>query len=862
MHGFPRNAFARWPGPGAQVEFGAGQGQGGPATNRPEAHAASQDGFDAPARKILFAVLALLIASLTCSCAPTQAVRRPEARPAVAAEPLAVLIAGLEADDPVVQADAARLLGELRSREAVGPLMNYVRTDPHYSKTAGLEALARIGDPGACPCIRQLISDPHVPNDAPWYGRQSVRVAAALALLSLGDETGASFLQEIIAANAKDRSPEDAAKWALYTWFAPAVLELPDGLESARKLKAEMTFERLFPADKKDPGQIVVIARSLGMLKTGQSLGKLVELLKFHSRYVRASAAVSLLKASPTPEHMAAVAELAEKDPTEFVRVKASLALALAGDDKHLATIVKAAESAEDSLDRAAGVEALGLLHRRAYVALLMRQLRQADPFVRLSAIEALDRLGCGETVALAVAGCRQDENPRVRLYAAKYFAARSGAVQPAVQEDQALRVGVAGCDIAPPEPALLTPTGIGHIQPTRGLLDDMSARAIAFQAGGKVAFVVVGDQLFTNRDVQAAVSEAVAKQIGCDPLSVLIASTHNHSASPTAADNSGEAGKKALAEARKKVTDGYTGACLAAYKNLRPAEMAAATTWLKETVGVNRRMLVANGEVMSAWGGGTVAVPGEHFYGTGPDNKRIDILSIREPGRKEPFAILTSYASHIHLIGMPYFGSEFAGRARLEIESRVPGATVVYANSTAGNLTLRSPLPDPLKEADSEEALQWYKDTMTLLSKRFADAVVSAIPTDGYRRPEAFGHDADVVAAGERRIPSVNALTFDNIALVVIPGEMFNTFGEMMHAQSPLEHLLLVGYGAGGFGYIPPVVGYEQGGYETHGTIAQGTRGLDITRKVTEILDRLVTLADQRDVTKESGAGQAAVAK
>ena len=464
-----------------------------------EARGASQGGFDAPAGKVLFAALALLIASLTCSCARTQAVRQPETRPAPAAEPLAVLIAGLEADDPVVQADAARLLGELRSREAVGPLMNYVCTDRHYAKTAGLEALARIGDPGVCPRIRQLINDPHVPNDTPWYGYQSVREAAALTLLSLGDESGASSLQEIIAAKAKDRSPEDAAQWALYTWFAPAVLELPDSLESARKLKQEMTFERLFPAEKKDPGQIVVIARSLGMLKTEQSLGKLVELLKFHSRYVRASAAVNLLKASPTPENMAAVAELAEKDPTEFVRVKASLALALAGDDKRLATIVKAAESAEDSLDRAAGVEALGLLHQRAYVALLMRQLRQADPFVRLSAIEALDRLGGGETVAAAVAGCRQDENPRVRLYAAKYFAARQGAAQRAVQEDQALKVGVAGCDIAPPEPALLTPVGMGHIQPTRGVLDDLSARAIAFQAGGKVAFVVIGDQLFTG---------------------------------------------------------------------------------------------------------------------------------------------------------------------------------------------------------------------------------------------------------------------------------------------------------------------------------------------------------------------------
>jgi HEAT repeat protein len=78
-----------------------------------------------------------------------------------------------------------------------------------------------------------------------------------------------------------------------------------------------------------------------------------------------AGSALSLLEASPTPEHRAAVTELAEKDPTEFVRVKASLALALAGDDKRLPTIARAADSAEQGLVRAAAIEALGLLQQR-----------------------------------------------------------------------------------------------------------------------------------------------------------------------------------------------------------------------------------------------------------------------------------------------------------------------------------------------------------------------------------------------------------------------------------------------------------------------------------------------------------------
>lgn len=54
----------------------------------------------------------------------------------------------------------------------------------------------------------------------------------------------------------------------------------------------------------------------------------------------------------------------------------------------------------------------------------------------------------------------------------------------------------------------------------------------------------------------------------------------------------------------RKKVTDGYVQACVSAYKDLRPAEIAAATVWLKEPIGVNRRMTVANGGVMTNWSG------------------------------------------------------------------------------------------------------------------------------------------------------------------------------------------------------------------------------------------------------------------
>jgi HEAT repeat protein len=795
-------------------------------------------------RKKAFRAASLLIlplaCSFLCSCAP-QGSAEGGAGPSVEAEPLAMLIGALQDKDPVVRADAARLLGDLRAREAIDPLVKYVSTDRRYNKTAGLDALARIGDPAVCPRIRPLVDEPLVPDDGAWYGRGAVRVAAAIALLSLGDESGAPFLKHLVADSNEGDRAWDSSLWALYTWFAPTVLALPDTLPTARVLKQGITFERVFPKDKKDPGQIVVICRTLGMMGTEQSLGKLVELLGFHSRYVRASAAGNLLKASPTREHIDAVTKLAEADPTEFVRIKAALALALAGEDKYVPNLVKAARSAADDLDRAAAVESLGLLGRRENAPLLLGLLRSADPFLRLSAVEALDRLGGGRVVALEVATCLRDENVRVRLCAAKFMAARKAEEKIALPAAGALKVGVASCDISPPEPTLLTPTGMGHSQPTRGLLDPLCVRALAIQAGGETAFVVIGDQLFSNRDTEVAVGQAVAKELGCNPMNVLITATHNHSSGLGLGANSGDAGKKAQADGRRKVTDGYIQACLTACKNLRPAEIAASTVWLKEPIGINRRMTIASGAVMTNWGG-TVAVPGDKFYGRNPDSTRIDVLSIREPGKTAPFAILTSYASHIHLTGIPYYGSEFAGAARQAIESRVPGAMVVYANSTAGDISIASPLATPLVDGNSEEMLRFHKDTLAIMGKRFADAVVPSIPSGGYLRPVALRHGADTYPYGGGQLSKLNVLVLDNIALAAIPGEMFSQFGDLMHERSPLGNLLLLGYGGGTAGYVPPVVGYEQGGYEMRGAIAQGTRGLDIVSKLTEILEQLVS--------------------
>jgi HEAT repeat protein len=336
--------------------------------------------------------------------------------------PFDTLLKALDAENRFVQAEAARLLGELRRPEAVEALVGYVTRFGRHTKLVGLHALAQIGERRVCPAIRPLVSKPNCYDDWYWYGAKSVRAATCVALLTLGDESGAAYLRELA----------DADEDVFFAWFAPAILRLPDQLPVVADLKSRITVDNIFrPGTRKvratEPGVITMIAEVLGILKGEAACRKLLELMRFRSRYVRGQAALSLLEASPTAEHVAAVEDLAANDPTDFARLKAHVALARLGQPGSAPRLAEWALSAADPFDRASAVEALGLLGLREGVPLLRLRLADSDAYVRRCAIEALERLDA-PAARDAVAKRLTDPDPLVCLQAAKFMAAVEGA--------------------------------------------------------------------------------------------------------------------------------------------------------------------------------------------------------------------------------------------------------------------------------------------------------------------------------------------------------------------------------------------------------------------------------------------------
>jgi HEAT repeat protein len=168
-------------------------------------------------------------------------------------------------------------------------------------------------------------------------------------------------------------------------------------------------------------------AEVLGIFKGEAACRKLLELMRFRSRYVRGRAAMSLLEADPTPAHVAAVTELADNDPTDFVRIKAHQALAKTGRADSPARLAQWARSAADAFDRATAVEAIGELGMKDQLPLLRLQLAHSDAYVRRCAIEAMERLDAAATRD-SVAKCLTDPDPLARLQACKFMVVAEGA--------------------------------------------------------------------------------------------------------------------------------------------------------------------------------------------------------------------------------------------------------------------------------------------------------------------------------------------------------------------------------------------------------------------------------------------------
>ena len=407
------------------------------------------------------------------------------------------------------------------------------------------------------------------------------------------------------------------------------------------------------------------------------------------------------------------------------------------------------------------------------------------------------------------------------------------------------LRAGFARRDITQP---LGTPSSLGLFTTVTEIWDPLSATAVVLESEGERVALVGLDLCGLLEASHRSIREAVAARTGLPADRVVLNVSHSHSAPYISADlqellrpyglrlhddDYAKALEAAVAEAVAEAADRAV-----------PARVAIGRGTVERVAG-NRRPKLPDGRTV-------------HRYGRPPEDLRAlpeglidpEVAVIRfDRSDGGPIGAILSYACHPTAsgLGIPTnVSADFVGHGRTAIEADL-GATCLFFQGCAGNQgtgkwVSGTPWEDTVAmgERFARGAAEALGSARPVADERLA-VTRSSLPLELDAMPpladleaafERAAHDtefADIVAIGDRlvlarreeelRHASILAVALGaDLALVVLPGEVFLEHGLAVRAGSPFADTIVAAYNDNTLQYIPTAAAFPDGEYEVVG--------------------------------------------
>jgi neutral ceramidase len=385
--------------------------------------------------------------------------------------------------------------------------------------------------------------------------------------------------------------------------------------------------------------------------------------------------------------------------------------------------------------------------------------------------------------------------------------------VVPARAEGPAgLKAGAARIDITPAKPVTLSGYASRKGLST-GVHDPLSARALAFEAGGKRLVLVSTDIIGFYGGTDEFLRGALLKEFNLQPGELFLTAIHTHAApTPTLDREHGEASnveymeslKGKLVEVVRRALDG-----------MQPVSLGLGVGYCP--VGSNRRELR-----ISDKGESSIAL-GRNPYG--PTDKEVLVMKVAKADGT-PVAVAFDYATHGTSLGFDNYtiSGDVLGLAEQFIEKIVGSEVVAPAFAGAsGNIdpwyrvmpgfnTEPGWVPEPvlLGTFIGEEVVHTYRD---IKQTGPADKIATACAV--LQLPAKPGDDAPADKNPGTAPFVVTVARLGDVAFVGLGGEVLTEIGMAIKAGSPCEHTFVITHCNGAAGYLAPRELHVQGGYE-----------------------------------------------
>jgi neutral ceramidase len=386
-------------------------------------------------------------------------------------------------------------------------------------------------------------------------------------------------------------------------------------------------------------------------------------------------------------------------------------------------------------------------------------------------------------------------------------------AAAPARAESPAgLQAGAARIDITPERPVTLSGYASRKGLST-GVHDPLSARALAFEAGGKRLVLVSTDIIGFYGGTDEFLRSALLKEFNLQPGELFLAAIHTHAAPTPTLDR--ERGHANNVEYMEDLKGKLVEVVRRALGGMQPASLGLGVGYCP--VGANRRELRISNK------GESSIILGRNPYG--PTDKEVLVMKVAKADGT-PVAVAFDYATHGTSLGYDNYtiSGDVLGLAEQFVEKILGSDVVVPAFAGAsGNIdpwyrvlpgfnTEPGWVPEPvlLGTFVGEEVVHTYRD---IKQTGPADKIAT-----GYAVLQLPAKPGDDVSADKSpgTMPFVITVArLGDVAFVGLGGEVLTEIGMAIKAGSPCEHTFVITHCNGAAGYLAPKELHVQGGYE-----------------------------------------------
>ncbi|MGI5818425.1 MAG: neutral/alkaline non-lysosomal ceramidase N-terminal domain-containing protein, partial [Armatimonadota bacterium] len=407
--------------------------------------------------------------------------------------------------------------------------------------------------------------------------------------------------------------------------------------------------------------------------------------------------------------------------------------------------------------------------------------------------------------------------------------------------------VGLSEIDITPPLGIAMS----GHwtARTAREIRDPLFARALILDDGKASLCLITVDVLSVQRGTVLRCREAIEQATGIPADRIAISATHTHYGPLVARiwtrDLRPDPDYLAELEA------GIVRAATVAWERRQPGQIAIG--WAFEgKLSFNRRFMMRSGEVVMH----PPVASTDILYQEGKTDPEVGVISVRDADG-EPLGWWVNFACHATVAAQSEaISADFPGELSLEMKRRHGDGTVtLFGNGCCGNLcqidvfdadrpTRGEPILREIAEGlagaveRAEEQARFTDDVLldarsveVQIPLRHVDREVERaarelLADEEYDENDPVQYKEHTYArmiielVEEKRdrplTPGeVQAMRIGDVALVMLPGEIFVEHGLTIKLQSPAARTFVVELANGIVGYVPTREAFEGGGYE-----------------------------------------------